>query len=254
MLYEKKGSGHPIIFLPGLFAGGWIWDLIIESVNERGYSAIVFKEPIPVTFEKNQKTIINVLDEVIDTCDEQPYLVGNSLGALIALHYSSLNISRVKGIVMSGAPGQIESEAGVSLSELRTGNIKYASMLMGNVYFDKSKVPQRGIDEISRIFSDDEIFKSIVRWLSFSRKYDVPKILSETTIPIHFIWGKEDIITPVAPWQGLASQLNHVSMSIIDNCGHSPMLEMPQVFVETLFSHIEPNIMGEENYPLSQSA
>ncbi|MBD2827153.1 alpha/beta fold hydrolase [Xenorhabdus szentirmaii] len=254
MLYEKKGSGHPIIFLPGLFAGGWIWDLIIESVIERGYSAIVFKEPIPVTFEKNHKKIINVLDQVIDSCDEQPYLVGNSLGALIALHYSSLNTSRVKGIVMSGAPGQIENEAGVSLSDLRTGNIKYASVLMGNVYLDKSKVPQRGIDEISRIFSDDEIFKSIVRWLSFSRKYDVPKILSETTIPIHFIWGREDIITPVAPWQVLANKLSHVSMSIIDNCGHSPMLELPQTFVEKLFSQIDHNLVSENKYQFYQSA
>ncbi|CPR17302.1 alpha/beta fold hydrolase [Brenneria goodwinii] len=245
MLYEKTGSGYPVIFLPGLFAGGWIWDSVIKSVVERGYSAIVFKDAIPMAFGSGYKKAKDALNEVIASCDEAPYLVGNSLGALIAMHYASENMAKIKGLVMSGAPGQIEADAGVSLSELRTGDTQYARALMSNVYFDKTKVPQRGVDEISRLFSDHEIHKNIVRWLSFSRKYDVPATLNAMTVPTHFIWGKEDLITPIEPWVVLADQLDHVTMSIIANCGHSPMLEAPQKFVNDFLSLSESKLLCE---------
>ncbi|WP_237434395.1 alpha/beta fold hydrolase [Dickeya dianthicola] len=121
MLYTKTGSGYPIIFLPGLFAGGWIWNAVVEDIVKKGYSAIVFNESIPVSFGGSYKKAKDALDSVMEMCHKPPYLVGNSLGALIALHYTSMNLPQVKGLIMSGAPGQIEADAGVSLSELRTG-------------------------------------------------------------------------------------------------------------------------------------
>ncbi|MGQ8705582.1 alpha/beta fold hydrolase [Serratia sp. TSA_198.1] len=245
MLYTKTGSGHPIIFLPGLFAGGWIWNSVIESMVDHGYSPIVFNESIPVTFGSGYKKAKDSLDQVIASCNEAPYLVGNSLGALIALHYASLAPSQVKGLFMSGAPGQIEADAGVSLSELRTGDTKYARSLMSNVYFDKSKVPQRGIDEISHLFSDEQIHKNIVRWLSFSRKYDVPDTLNKMATPTHFIWGEHDMITPMEPWVTLSQQLKNVSMTVIKNCGHSPMLEAPQKFITELLSLLNTEVASQ---------
>ncbi|MBQ4796669.1 alpha/beta hydrolase, partial [Pectobacterium versatile] len=158
------------------------------------------------SFGGSYKKAKDALDSVMEMCHKPPYLVGNSLGALIALHYTSMNLPQVKGLIMSGAPGQIEADAGVSLSELRTGEKKYARQLMGNVYFDKSKVSQRGIDEISHLFSDNQIHKDIVRWLSFSRKYDVPTALNKITIPTHFIWGDNDMITPIEPWVALSQR------------------------------------------------
>ncbi|MEL7628162.1 alpha/beta hydrolase [Pectobacterium aroidearum] len=245
MLYTKTGSGYPIIFLPGLFAGGWIWNAVIENIVDKGYSAIVFNESIPVSFGGSYKKAKDALDSIINMSSEAPYLVGNSLGALIALHYTSINPNRVQGLIMSGAPGQIEADAGVSLSELRTGEKKYARHLMNNVFFDKSKVPQCGIDEISHLFSNNQIHKDIVRWLSFSRKYDVPTTLNKVTLPIHFIWGDHDMITPIEPWVALSQKQENVTLSTIENCGHSPMLEKPQNFLDNLLSLLTPEVVHD---------
>ncbi|WP_350313342.1 alpha/beta hydrolase [Dickeya fangzhongdai] len=245
MLYTKTGSGYPIIFLPGLFAGGWIWNAVVEDIVKKGYSAIVFNESIPVSFGGSYKKAKDALDNIMEICQKTPYLVGNSLGALIALHYTSMNLSQVKGLIMSGAPGQIEADAGVSLNELRTGEKRYASQLMGNVYFDKSKVPQRGIDEISHLFSDNQIHKDIVRWLSFSRKYDVPTALNKVTVPTHFIWGDNDMITPIEPWVTLSQRKENVTLTAIENCGHSPMLEKPHAFLDNLLSLLTPEAISE---------
>ncbi|MDY4314807.1 alpha/beta hydrolase [Pectobacterium actinidiae] len=245
MLYTKIGSGRPVIFLPGLFAGGWIWNAVVKKVIDADYSAIVINEPIPVTFSGSYKKANDILQEVVEACDEAPYLVGNSLGSLIALHYTSLNQSRIKGLVMSGAPGQIEADSGVSLSELRTGNKKYALALLDKIFFDKTKIPQNGIDEISYLFSNDQVHKNIVRWLSFSRKYDVPTVLNKITIPVNLIWGEHDMLTPVEPWISLSQIQRHVTMSIIKNCGHSPMLEKPNVFLEELLFHLNSKVLSE---------
>ncbi|WP_237434394.1 alpha/beta fold hydrolase [Dickeya dianthicola] len=116
---------------------------------------------------------------------------------------------------------------------------------MGNVYFDKSKVSQRGIDEISHLFSDNQIHKDIVRWLSFSRKYDVPTALNKITIPTHFIWGDNDMITPIEPWVALSQRKENVTLTAIEDCGHSPMLEKPHAFLDNLLSLLTPEVISE---------
>ncbi|WP_262488399.1 alpha/beta fold hydrolase [Iodobacter fluviatilis] len=235
MQFKRKGNGTPIVFLPGLFAGGWIWDAVASSCLEEGFSTITFDDAIPVIFGNHFRQAIKVLDMVLEECEEKPFLIGNSLGALISLHYALQNPTRIQGLVMSGAPGLVELEAGVQLSQLHTGEIQYAHALVSNVIYDKSKIPQRGIEEVARLFGDRGVFNNIARWLSLSRKYDIPEALQQLkALPIHFIWGEHDNITPAQPWVDLAGQFENIQASVILECGHSPMVELPQSFLEHL--------------------
>ena len=211
----------PVVCLPGLFAGGWIWDGLVELPATSGLDLTVFNDAIPVTFGNTIDSAVAALDLILEDHQQKPFLVGNSLGALIALHYAALRPSRVRGLVMSGSPGQVELEAGVTLQELRTGNRRYAEILMSNIFHDKSKVPERGIAEVMTIFGDPQTFRNVTRWLSFTRKYDVEEALHRVSTPIHFAWGSHDNITPAEPWTKLAEQFANVDMTIFDGVGHS---------------------------------
>jgi hypothetical protein len=177
MQFRKIGNGTPIVFLPGLFAGGWIWDAVVDKCIEEGFSALVFNNAIPITFGNSFKQAIKVLDMALEGCKEKPFLVGNSLGALISLHYTLQNPSRIQGLVMSGAPGLIELEAGVQLNQVRTGG-------------DQAEYPfiSSGVN----------------------------------TIKLH----------RAEPWVNLAKQFENIQASIIAECGHSPMVELPQSFLD----------------------
>ncbi|MDG2954689.1 alpha/beta hydrolase [Bisgaard Taxon 10/6] len=240
MPYKTKGNGEPIIFLPGLFAGGWIWDTVVQNITPQGFKTFVFTDPIPVAFEGSQQKAFKELDAITENCSTPIYLVGNSLGALIALHYASQRKGRVKGIVMSGAPGQLEMEAGVSLDELKSGKDEYTTLLGSRIFYDQSKIPPHAVAEVKYLFGTEKIFRNIVRWLFFSRKYDVPTVLRNMTIPIDFIWGDHDLITPIDPWILIAKQFPQTSMTIIKNSGHSPMVEQPEQFTAALLAKLLP--------------
>ncbi|MDG2916222.1 alpha/beta hydrolase [Bisgaard Taxon 10/6] len=237
MLYEAKGSGKPIIFLPGLFAGGWIWEFIAQDVINKGFKVFTFKDAIPVAFGGSSRKAMSALDAIITECGDAPYLVGNSLGALIALHYASQNSENVKGVIMSGAPGEIENEAGVSINELKTGDKKYASILANYVFYDKEKVPPYLAEEIVKLFSNARVVRNMVQWVSFSRKYNVPEVLKDRKVSINFIWGEHDNITPISPWLKLAEQFD-IPIDVIQNSGHSPMIEDPKAFTDVLLARL----------------
>lgn len=238
MLYETKGAGEPIIFLPGLFAGGWIWDTVGQNMVNKGFKIFTFTAPIPVSFDGSQQKAFSELDAITENCSTPVYIVGNSLGALIGLHYASQRKDRIKGIIMSGAPGQIEMETGVTLEELKTGKDEYTTLLGSRIFYDQSKIPQYAVEEVKYLFGTEKTFRNIVRWLFFSRKYDVPAVLQNIAIPIDFIWGKYDRITPIEPWIDIAKQFPQTSMTIIKNSGHSPMVEDPEAFTDALLTRL----------------
>ncbi|WP_087025225.1 alpha/beta fold hydrolase [Thaumasiovibrio subtropicus] len=230
MTMSIKGNGKPIIFLPGLFAGGWIWDDVSCHLAKIGYSTITFDQPIPDAFKGDIDYAIKMLEEAAALCEQKPIIAGNSMGALISLEFARRNPQAIESIIMSGAPGLEELETGVSLAEVRTGELKYAQILADRVFFDKSKVPVRGVEQIANLFSDRRIFVNIARWLAFSREYDVHGAFDQVSLPVKFIWGDHDLITPIEAWLKIFESHDNVELNIVENSGHSPMLERPEIF------------------------
>lgn len=58
--------------------------------------------------------------------------------------------------------------------------------------------------------------------------------LPSIAIPALVIWGRQDQLVPVEHAQVAAQRLPHVQVRILENCGHIPMLEQPQVFGEAV--------------------
>ncbi|MEN9659389.1 MAG: hypothetical protein RL571_2854 [Pseudomonadota bacterium] len=254
MQFKRKGNGTPIVFLPGLFAGGWVWDAVASRCLEEGFSTITFDDPIPVIFGNHFRQATKLLDMVLKECEEKPFLIGNSLGALISLDYALQNPTRIQGLVMSGAPGLVELET-VPLRQLHTGEIQYAQAFINKIVYDKSKIPQGGAEELARLFGDREVFNNIARWYSLSRKYDIPEALQQLkALPIHFIWGEHDDITPAQPWLDLAGQFENIQTSVILECGHSPMFELPQSFLEHLLPTLHRCRQSQTRLPFTEPA
>jgi len=241
MQCNRKGKGTPLVFMPGLFAGGWIWDAVIDKCVAHGFSTVVFRDAIPIAFGCDLKQAMTKLDSILAECEEKPFLVGNSLGALIALQYVVENPSLIRGLVMSGAPGMIELDT-VPLKKMHTGEIQYARELMDLIFHDKSKIPERGVTEIMRLYGERQTFGNIVSWYSYCRKYDVSGALRKLALPIQFIWGQYDRVTPVEPWMGLAEQSKNIRATVIYECGHSPMVESPERFVEAMLPMLHGHV------------
>ncbi|PKF51041.1 alpha/beta fold hydrolase [Enterovibrio nigricans] len=232
-----KGSGQSIILLPGLFAGGWIWDDVANTLCDNGYKVISFNQPIPISLKGSMEYAIKKIDEVVSHCNDKPIIAGNSMGALISLEYTRLNPSKVCGLIVSGSPGLAELETGVTLADLKTGDVKVARELAARVFFDKTKIPQNGVEEIASLFGDKRAFINIAKWLGVSRDYNVPQAVKNVPHDIQLIWGDHDEITPISHWENLAESEVNLKVRKVINCGHSPMLEMPIEFSKCIIEY-----------------
>jgi pimeloyl-ACP methyl ester carboxylesterase len=56
--------------------------------------------------------------------------------------------------------------------------------------------------------------------------------------PVLVVWGKQDQFIPVAHAEVAAKGLPDVRVHLLDDCGHCPMLEHPQVFNELLLEFL----------------
>lgn len=236
--FSIQGTGQSVIFLPGLFAGGWIWDKIATNLLNHGYQVISYKDAIPVIFGNRYKQAERALLSVIEQCDTKPILIGNSMGALIALEFTRNHPEKVHQLIMSGSPGLFEVETGIPQEDLRTGDEKYAAMLIDKVFYDKSAIPPTAVQTVAELFSDANNCSSMLKWLLFSRNYNVPDAILNIQEKIALIWGQHDEITPVSAWQQLSEQEN-IWMKIVQNAGHSPMLELPTEFTHHLLNAIQ---------------
>jgi pimeloyl-ACP methyl ester carboxylesterase len=56
--------------------------------------------------------------------------------------------------------------------------------------------------------------------------------LKETQIPTKIIWAKNDPVAVAPIAELLATEIPHNNLFWIENCGHFPMLENPEKWVE----------------------
>lgn len=96
------------IFLPGLFAGSWIWSAQIEIMRSKGFEIVVFDDPF-VKFDKIYGTVPSLIDCVKETLlphrSQEMVVFGNSMGGYIGLALARDPTFRVRQAFVSGCPG-----------------------------------------------------------------------------------------------------------------------------------------------------
>ena len=249
MFYKKYGDGQPVILLPGLIGGEWIWDKNVDYLVENGCEVYVITPTAPEVFSQGWKDSRLKIDRIIVENDlEQVAIVGNSLGSIIAMDYVCHNSDAIGLLVISGAVAR-QGNSGYNqllkpeeaLQAFNEKNRAFGRSIIEQVFFDKSKIPWEREDQLYHIF--DKIADPALRWLVLMQQFDVQKVIKKIECPILMLWGKEDFITPIQPWM---SQLNSIQnlqgLHVFEECGHCPMIELPGEFNQLLYESLPTSI------------
>ena len=230
------GSGPRLIFLHGAGDNAGTWEKVAPEFTGK-YRVVVVDlaghgESGPAKGPLKMQTILDGLDAVVTQEPQPAVLVGNSLGAWIAMLYAQQHPERVARVVaVDGGPLRGERVDLAKLPENREEARKIWDAILDP---GSPRIPDFILDDVVRESHKGAIGR--MEKADMEQHLATEESLGHYPVPVDVIWGKEDRLVPVdyAERMVTALRLPHVRMVFLERCGHIPQQECPGGFTQQL--------------------
>jgi pimeloyl-ACP methyl ester carboxylesterase len=241
--YIEVGEGPTIVLLHGLMGGLENFESIIPGLVDSGFRVIgpifpLFEKPLLKTNIKNFKLFLH--DFLTFKKVDKVTLLGNSLGGHIALVFAKDFPELVHSLVLTGSSGLYENSMGDTFP--RRGDYNYIKTKTEEVFYDPKMATKKLVDNVFEIANNRN---SVIRLLAMAKsaiRHNMSKDIPHLDFPVCLIWGKQDGVTPPHVAEEFHKLFSRSDLFWIDKCGHSPMWEHPEQFLDILVKWLEKNI------------
>ncbi|MDR8412915.1 alpha/beta hydrolase [Nonomuraea sp. 3-1Str] len=242
------GDGRPAVaFMSALFAGGWIWEHPYRRLGAAGWPVIRTHEAICALDRQVAGSIEQLGDALLRACDaagaDDVIVCANSLGGLVAIDLAGRYPDRVRGIVVSGAPG-LTADPDVGLSFDRRGSVRpfgdeFGERMVAALFHGgRSLFSDERMSEVGEMLRRPEAMVSMARSLKATRRYSVRPAMDKVRCPSLYAWGRHDRMTPVDPWLELLADYPGNEVLVVEGSGHIPMVERAEEYTGALESFV----------------
>lgn len=241
--YYEEGEGHPIVFLHGLMGGLGNFNHQIHFFSENGFKVFVPSLPLYSMniLYSNVKNLSRFVYRFLNDIVKQPAtLVGNSLGGHLGLVVALNHPEMVHSLVLTGSSGLYEKPFGESFP--KRGDYEYVKQKSESVFYDPATATKEIVDDVYAILNDR---KKAMKTLYIARsaiKHNMQKDLPNIKTPVCLIWGKQDNVTPPEVAEDFHKYLPNSDLFWVDKCGHSPMMERPEIFNQILLEWLRKKL------------
>jgi len=234
--YLEAGEGKPIILLHGLMGSienfGEMIDYISKEYKVYGLDLKLFKTSLLKSSVKNLAQYLHKF--MIHIGVEKATLLGNSMGGHIGLVFAKLYPSMTEGLILTGSSGLYENSLGNSFP--RRGDYEYIKAKTEEVFYDPKTATKELVDSVFKMANTPESLLRLVKYAKSAIRHNMAKDLPGLNMPSLIIWGKNDIVTPPEVAEEFNSLLPNSELYWIDECGHAPMWEKPEIFSEIVLN------------------
>lgn len=244
--YVEAGRGSVVILIHGLGADLSQWNNLIAPLSQN-YHVIALDQ---IGHGQSDRPFINYrINTLVDFLEgfykamkiERASLVGESLGGATATAFALAYPQQVERLVLVDAgygyaipeasdPRLLGHQPG-TLHLLGPSTRAQAKQLLELVTHNKQTLAsEAAVDELfaSTMRAGYTIQKFIE---SFARREDVlDNRLQALNLPTLIVWGRQDILSPLALGERFNREIANSQMVVIDNCGHAPPNECPREF------------------------
>jgi pimeloyl-ACP methyl ester carboxylesterase len=262
------GEGHPLVLVHGAgpatrvrFSFGTVLaDLAgryrVVAADMPGYGG---SASLPV-----DDTPANVADHVLALMDAldvpRAAVLGHSRGGRIATELAAAAPDRVSHLVVvcsgSTAPGGHRTESGGFTDAARaivsfgvggdTSFEAFAAARRGTMYDPGSlsdAMLREAYDEMISTGQLERYMRQMERNdpLNFYHQQDAAAFLDKLrglAVPVCVVWGREDAVAPLDRALGLVDVVPDVEFHVLSRCGHSPMIEQREAFLDLVTSFL----------------
>lgn len=253
--YQEAGSGPVVILLHGLGGDMSNWAMTVAPLAQK-YRVIV---PDQIGFGRSDKPMLNYrIGTMVDFLDgfykelkiERATLVGNSLGGWISAAFALAHPQKVDRIVLVDSAGFAvpkDMDARV-INGLNPSTRDAVRLMMPLVFYNKQIYgSDAAIDMMftRRVTAGDgytiqRIIDSIVRGEDV-----LDNRLAGLKHPTLIIWGREDLLTPLAMGERFKKEISHSELIVFDKCGHVPQLEQAAQFNAALLKFLGAEVASK---------
>ena len=236
---ETKGGEKTLMLLHGLFGALSNFSGILQHFGQH-YNVVVPMLPI-FELPLRKVSLAGLVDHVAKFVDAKGYqdihVLGNSLGGHVSLLYTLAHPEKVKTVCLTGSSGLFENAMGNSFP--RRGDYEFIRKKAETTFFDPKVASKELVDEVYNTVNDRNRAIRIIATAKSAVRHNLSDKLDQIKAPTLLIWGKQDIITPPFVGEKFNELIEDSSLHFVDECGHAPMMEHPEIFNNILEDFLE---------------
>ncbi|KAA8478494.1 pimeloyl-ACP methyl ester carboxylesterase [Arcticibacter tournemirensis] len=228
-----------IILLHGLFGTLSNWYNVQKEFSKK-YRVFIPELPLLDIYTGGNRLdkLVEYLDNYITENNiSRPALVGNSLGGHIALLYTLKYPGKVNRLVLTGSSGLYEKSFGGSFPRIK--DYRYIKSKVEEIFHKKEVVKRDVVNKVYSIVQSNSSVISVIGLAREAQRQNLAQQLSKINLPVLLIWGLQDTVTPPSVAHEFYERLPYARLCLINDCGHVPMMEQPELFNKHLNDFLE---------------
>jgi len=222
----------PLLLVPGLLCSPRLYGPQIAALKDVAEIVVPDWRKAPLSiFDSWDKTARWVLDQMPAG---QFALAGLSLGGMIAVEIMQIAAERVSRLALldTGMRSQNATEQAVRRARIRLASEGHFELVLGlqmSRFLPAYRLPDKKlVDEVMAMCTETgvEIYtrQEELAAVRVDRRPDLPKIKCPTIV----VCGRDDVATPLAFSEEIATAIKSSELIVIEQCGHLITMEKPE--------------------------
>ena len=233
-----------MVLIHGLFLNSDCWSEQL-SIFESKFNVMRYdlRGHGRTTKPKKRFTIRNYVDDLQALLNhlnwtESLYIIGHSLGGMIALVYGLENPTQVRKMVVADSFCFISQEAITDVLG-RINSNKLEDFARGISVRGLSPFDERTAEFVAKLVTDYMTKSDCLKATAASAGFNICENLKSLNIPVLVLVGKKDITTPVWASEMIHEWLPKSELVIMPDAGHLTIFDHPKEFNDLVLSFWE---------------
>ena len=151
---------------------------------------------------------------------------------------------RVKSLTLTGSSGLFENAMGSTFP--KRGNYEYIKQKTEDVFYDSKIATKEYVDDLYETVNNRSKAIRIITTAKSAIRHNLGDKLHDILCPTLLVWGREDGVTPLFVGEKFKELIPNAQLSIIEKCGHAPMMEKPAEF-NAIFEEFLASLENKES-------